>query len=76
MLLVVRCDAHHQAVINTDELVQVLWLKAEEEYAHRSVMMTQRREPKILTPISRVIPTTAAGATISPEKLLTTRPAD
>ncbi len=73
MLLVVRRDDHQLAVINTDLLVQVLWLKEDGQHHHWAVLMAHGREVNILTPIPRIaVPTTAAGTAITADQLLTT----
>ena len=73
MLIVVRRDDHQLAVINTDKMIQVLWLKADGDYNHWSVQMSHGRELQILTAITKIAtPTTAAGSAITPDKLLTT----
>jgi hypothetical protein len=73
MLIVVRRDDHQLAVINTDKLIQVVWLKAEADYTHWSVQMSHGRELHILTAITKIAtPTTAAGTAITPDRLLTT----
>lgn len=73
MLIVVRRDDHQLAVLNTDKLIQVLWLEADDAYAHWSVQMSHGRELTILTPVSKIAaPSTAAGTAITPDKLLTT----
>ncbi|HEX4712602.1 hypothetical protein [Phenylobacterium sp.] len=73
MLIVVRRDDHQLAVINTDGLVQVVWLKAEGDDNRWSVQMSHGRKLHILTAVTKVaMPTTAAGTAITPDKLLTT----
>jgi hypothetical protein len=73
MLIVVRRDDHQLAVINTDKLIQVVWLEAEGDYTRWSVQMSHGRELHILTVVPKIVtPTTAAGTAITPDKLLTT----
>jgi hypothetical protein len=73
MLVVVRRDDHQLAVINTDEMIQVVWLESANDFNRWSVQMTHGRELHIVTANPRVaIPTTAAGAAITPDKLVTT----
>jgi hypothetical protein len=73
MLIVVRRDDHQLAVINTDEMIQVVWVDGANDHDHWSVQMTHGRELDILTVKPSVaIPTTAAGTAITPDKLLTT----
>jgi hypothetical protein len=72
MLLVVRRDDHQLAVINTDEMIQVVWLEAADDYNRWAVQMTHGRELHMLTAIPKVVtPTTAAGTAITPDKLVT-----
>jgi hypothetical protein len=72
MLIVVRRDDHKLAVINTDKLIQVVWLEADADYARWSVQMSHDRELHILTPAKVAATPTAAGVAITPDKLLTT----
>jgi hypothetical protein len=73
MLIVVRRDDHQLAVINSDKMIQVIWLKAEGDYNCWSVEMSHGRELRILTAVPKIAtPTTTAGTPITPEKLLTT----
>jgi hypothetical protein len=72
MLIVVRRDDHQSAVINADEMIQVVWVDGANDRDHWSIQMTHGREPDILTVKRSVaIPTTAAGA-MTPDKLLRT----
>jgi hypothetical protein len=73
MLIVVRRDDHQLAVINTDMLVQVVWLKEDGAQNHWTVLMAHGRELNIITPVTKIaVPTTAAGTAITPDQLLTT----
>jgi hypothetical protein len=72
MLIVVRRDDHQLAVINTDKMIQVLWLKADGDYNQWSVQMSQGRELPILTAITKIAtPSTTAEAAVTPDELLT-----
>lgn len=73
MFIVVRRDDHQLAVINSDELIQVEWLEAAQEYNRWSVQMTHGRELHILTANPKVAtPTTSAGTAITPDRLIST----
>lgn len=73
MFIVVRRDDHQLAVINSDELIQVEWLEAAQDFNRWSVQMTHGRELHILTANPKVaIPTTAAGTAITPDRLVST----